>query len=244
LRFGCAPAPRHEELHAAAPGAYEWFSTQLDRMRLVDVSHPISSVIPSVHGDVLAVLARTDEPLSGRKVAELTGGRVSQKGASNALRALTDAGIVQCDEHPPAKLYRLNREHLAAAAIVALADLRAQLLDRLRDLLAEWQRPSTAAWLFGSTARGDGNEGSDIDLLIVRPDRVADVDSTWTNQIDELTRKVRAWTGNECAVIEYSQREFDAFLRSRARLGDELRRDAIQLAGDKSLDRIARRSQS
>jgi hypothetical protein len=38
----------------------------------MDLTNPIQSVIPSAHGAVLNVLARTDEPLSGRRIAELT----------------------------------------------------------------------------------------------------------------------------------------------------------------------------
>ena len=38
----------------------------------MDLTDPMQSVIPSAHGAVLSVLARTDEPLSGRRVAELT----------------------------------------------------------------------------------------------------------------------------------------------------------------------------
>jgi hypothetical protein len=41
----------------------------------MDLSDPVSAVIPSAHGAVRAVLARTTEPLSGRKVAVLTDGR-------------------------------------------------------------------------------------------------------------------------------------------------------------------------
>ena len=76
----------------------------------MDLSSPISSVIPSAHGPVLAVLARTSEPLSGRRVAALTDGKVGQRRANEVLGALADAGIVLREHRPPAKLYRLNRD--------------------------------------------------------------------------------------------------------------------------------------
>jgi hypothetical protein len=96
----------------------------------VDLSSPISSVIPSAHGAVLAVLARTHEPLSGRRVAALTDGRVGQRRVNDVLGELADAGIVRCERHPPAKLYVLNREHVAAAGIIALANQWEALLRR------------------------------------------------------------------------------------------------------------------
>ena len=38
----------------------------------MDVSNPLSCVVPSAHGPVLAVLAGTTMPLTGRKIAELS----------------------------------------------------------------------------------------------------------------------------------------------------------------------------
>ena len=51
----------------------------------MDLSSPMRSVIPSAHGAVLTVLARAGEPLSGRKVAELTNALVSA--SPNAVKA-------------------------------------------------------------------------------------------------------------------------------------------------------------
>jgi len=194
----------------------------------MDVSNPIRSVIPSVHGDVLAVLARTDVPLTGRGVAGLVEG-VSRSGVQKALLALTQAGVVLIEHQPPANLYRLNREHLAADAIVALATIRQRLISAMRTDLASWDRPAWGAWLFGSAARGDGSAASDIDVLIVRPDGVTDLDVDWADDVDRFAADVAGWTGNPCAVIEYSRSEFDALLISGERLAEELRTDAIGL---------------
>jgi len=207
----------------------------------VDLSNPIRSVIPSAHGSVLAVLARTDQSLSGRRVAELTGGRVSARGTSNALRALAEAGVVLVEDHPPAKLYRLNRRHLAADAIVALAEMRPRLLEALRERLGGWKVGATASWLFGSAARGDGSIDSDIDVLLVRADRVDPDDDVWNAQIDELADDVRAWTGNRCSVVEYSATDFRRLIAGPERLADELRADGIRLTGDMELRVVGRR---
>jgi predicted nucleotidyltransferase len=201
-------------------------------------SNPVSSIIPSAHGTVLGVLARTAHPLSGRRITELADGAVGQSRVSEVLRQLADAGIVLCEEHPPAKLYVLNRQHVGADAIVALARLREQLLERMRKRLATWSPAPAAAWLFGSFATGDGGVHSDIDVFVVRPDSVLAEDAAWTAQVDSFTNDVAAWSGNECSVIEYSDHEFSKLVADDERLVADLRRDGIHLAGSQ----IARRA--
>ena len=200
----------------------------------MDLSSPISSVIPSAHGAVLAVLARVGEPLSGRKVAELTNGKVGQWRTNEVLGALTDAGIVFREERPPAKLYRLNRDHVAAAGIVVLADQWALLLQRIQDDLATWETSPVSACVFGSSARGDAGPDSDIDLLLVSPAEVRDVEiaeRTWHAQVDELSERVRAWSGNTCEVLELTEAELGDAVTREDRLVRDLRQDAIALHG-------------
>ena len=83
----------------------------VDTMRL---AHPMQSVIPSAHGAVLGVLARTSEPMTGRRIATLTRPRFSQSRVNRVLGELARDGIADVDVRPPASYYRLNREHVAA----------------------------------------------------------------------------------------------------------------------------------
>lgn len=193
----------------------------------MDLSNPIRSVIPVGQGEVLAVLARTEQPLTGRRVADLTNGRLSQTGTNVALRALVRAGLALVEAHPPAKLYRLNRQHLAARSIDELATLRGRLLDAMKGHLREWVIPAWGAWLFGSAARGDGDEDSDIDVLVVRPDDAAD--DAWDDQVDRFAATVTAWTGNRCEIIEYGTDEFANLLVREDRLAVSLRSDGVAL---------------
>ena len=197
----------------------------------MDLSSPISSVIPSAHGAVLAVLARAGEPLSGRRVAALTNGRFGQWRVNEVLGRLADAGVVLREVRPPAKLYRLNRDHVAAAGIEALAGQRDALLSRIRDELATWAVPAAAVWVFGSAARGDGDATSDIDLLFVRPDAVASDDPTWLHQIDTLSGHVGRWSGNSCEPLELSRAELALMVSRNEPLVDDLRADALTLSG-------------
>jgi len=193
----------------------------------VDLSNPIRSVIPASQGEVLAVLARTDRPLTGRRVAELTDGRLSQKGANLALRALVRAGLVLVEPQPPSNLYRLNRQHLAAPSIEALVSLRDRLIAAMAEHIAGWKIATDGAWLFGSAARGDGDESSDIDVIVLRPD---EVDDAWDDQVEQFASAITAWTGNRCAVIEYTTGEFAELMnRAEDRLAVGLRSDAVAL---------------
>lgn len=197
----------------------------------MDLSSPISSVIPSAQGAVLAVLARTHEPLSGRRVAALTDGRVGQRRVNDVLGELADAGIVRCERHPPAKLYVLNREHVAAEGIIALANQCEALLGRIRDELVGWQVPPVSACLFGSAARGSAQLDSDLDILLVTDLHDARRESEWQHQVDRLTEQVQAWSGNACEVLELSRDDLAAAAARDDRLVRELRADAITLGG-------------
>ena len=208
----------------------------------MNLSSPIRSVIPSAHGPVLAVLARTAEPLSGRRVAALTDGRVGQRRVNDVLGELVDAGIVRCQRHPPAKLYVLNRDHVAAEGIIALSSQWEALLRRIRDEIVGWQVPPISACLFGSAARGDASDDSDLDILLVPgfdDDRLTTV---WQEQVDRLTELVWAWSGNACEVLELSVEELAATADRNDRLAHNLRADAITLGGRdvRSLLRVGR----
>lgn len=200
----------------------------------MDLSSPISSVVPSAHGAVLTVLARTSEPLSGRKVAELSDGKVGQWRANEILGQLSNAGIVLREHRPPAKLYRLNRDHVAAPGILALAEMWATLLQRIRGELVTWDLSPAAACLFGSAARGEATSDSDIDVLLVRDDDHAESgpdERRWNDQVDRLAERVHAWSGNACEVLELSLAELQDAVRRDDRLVRDLRRDSIALSG-------------
>lgn len=186
------------------------------------------------------MLARTEQPLSGRRVADLTDGHVSQKGANLALRALVTAGLVTVEDHPPAKLYRLNRQHLAASSVATLATLRERLIDAMRSHLSAWTLPVSGAWLFGSAARGGGDEKSDIDVLIVRPHDVDEGDPQWLEQIDRFVSDVTAWTGNSCEIVEYGLAEFEVLMAGDDQLATGLRADGVALTDRRLPQRLPR----
>lgn len=139
--------------------------------------------------------------------------------------------MVLGEERAQAVFYTANRQHLAWPAVATLTSLRATLLDRLRVELGGWTLPPMHASLFGSTARGDGGPESDIDLLLLVPDGVAEDEPPWADQVDRLREQVRAWTGNNCQAFQVDRARLAEHVRAADPLVDELRRDAITLAG-------------
>jgi predicted nucleotidyltransferase len=197
----------------------------------MNLSRPYSAVLGgALEGEVLSVLAGTTRPLTGRQIARLAS-HGSDRGVRLALNRLAQQGVVDAVEAPPAVLYSLNRDHLAAPIALEIAGLRTELFRRLRAAIAEWQVPALHASMFGSAARGDGDARSDIDLLVVRPKGVDPEDAAWRDQLSNLSAAVERWTGNHAGMSEVGEEELSQLAIERPPIVEELERDAIALAG-------------
>jgi predicted nucleotidyltransferase len=196
----------------------------------MDLARPYTAVSASLDTTVLAVLARTTLPLTGREIARLAG-RSSHSGVREALNRLSEHGLVDRKEAGRAWLYTLNREHLAAPAVEMLAAMRSTLLEHLRAVFAGWKIKPMHASLFGSAARGDGGTTSDIDLFLVRPKEVDEDDTVWIAQRDDLAVRIRRWTGNHAGIAEVGEEELRRLGAKAPPIVEELRKDAIALHG-------------
>ncbi len=194
----------------------------------MNVAKPFEAVSSTVDVDVLAILASSTLPRSGRELARRAGR--SSTGVQHALDRLVEHGLVSRLEAGRAFLYTLNRDHLLAPAVEQMVEARLELIRRLRGEIDSWRVPPIHASLFGSTARGDGDTGSDIDLFLVRPAE-AERDSNWPEQVDGLAESVRAWTGNNAGIVEVSEDELTGLREDPPPVFGELGRDAIDLAG-------------
>lgn len=172
----------------------------------MDFRRPLNAITPTLDGDVLATLAGADAEFTGRQVHRVLG-RGSERGVRNTLERLTRQGVVLSRRAGAAKLYRLNTDHLATPWVKGLAGMRVQLLDRLKTTVEQWPIQPAAAVLFGSVARGDASEESDLDLLIVRPADCPDESAQWEEQLSNLEQAATAWTGNDARILEYGETE-------------------------------------
>lgn len=197
----------------------------------MDMSQPIGTVIPTLDGPVLAVLARTSQPLTGRKIHHLADGG-SETGTRRVLRRLADTGLVSATEVGASVQYALNREHLAAAAVLELTTLRQRLFERIEAAIEQWalELEPIHASVFGSTARGDGDLRSDVDLLLVHS-FTDEPPVGWVEHVAELGDQVYGWTGNHLQTYELSEAELTDHLQVGEPIVKDWLRDAVTVCG-------------
>jgi len=198
----------------------------------MDVAAPHRAISAGLDGDVLVLLAGSKRAMSGREIAQRLGLR-SHDGVRKALDRLTRQGIVDRDGSRNAYLHQLNRDHLGAPAVLALADMRTRLWTRMREAVAAWEPAPVHVAVFGSAARGDGDDESDIDVLVVRPLDTSQEDVQWVEQVEGFRASVESWTGNRASIVELAEQNL-ADLLARGQPPAVLRAvldDGIDVAG-------------
>ena len=181
-------------------------------------------MVPGARGAVLATLAQLETPVTVRALARHAG--VSPQGALTLINELAHAGLVRVERAGTSLMVTLNRDHLAAEAVIALVAGRARLVQRLADELAGWD-DLAGGWLFGSAARGDGDADSDIDLLLVAS-RSIDTDQ-WQQETAALVNHVDAWTGNPVQLVEHTRRSFAVLVKAGNPIVDAVRVEGVPL---------------
>ena len=191
----------------------------------MDLGSPVLDIAPAVRGALLQALARLEQPVTRRQLAAAAG--VAPGNASAVVEELIRAGLVSETVAGRSSMVVLNRNHLAAGPVLALAGLRGELIRRLRERLSEWP-DLRGAWLFGSVARGEADSGSDVDLLIVADDLQS---PDLHERMSRLHADVRSWTGNDLQLVEHSQTSWRKLVRAQNPLVEQIRLDGIALAG-------------
>ncbi len=197
----------------------------------MDLAHPITVIASRLAGRVLEVASGTTRPLAGREIHKIVG-EGSHSGVWKVLNRLEEQGILIADRRSHATYYRANRDHLAWPLIEALVRLRGELTARLTAEITGWSVAPNHASIFGSTARGDADVDSDVDLLLVRSEDLApNAVEDWEDQVSSVRDAVRRWTGNRCQTFVVTPSR----LAEHVRAGDPLVRawldDEVLLAG-------------
>jgi DNA-binding transcriptional ArsR family regulator len=195
----------------------------------VDFVHPIEAVIPGARGRILAVLVHTTAEVNLRTLARLAGVSLAQ--ASRVVPALVELGLVERREVGSASQFRLVRDHIAARAIVELADARETLLAEMGWIAAELPVPPVSVVAFGSFARGEAWHGSDLDVVFVRPDGVEEDDDLWADSVESWRRDVRALSGNPVEVLEVAMDDLPPRLNGAQPLWQAIRSEGVVVHG-------------
>jgi len=201
----------------------------------MDLAMPLAVVTPTLDAAVLHALAATTARASGAQVHQMAG-TGSPDGVRRVLARLVAQGIVLADEHPHATLYLLNRDHVAAAAIVALTRLRTAIIDRITETLSTWSPEPMHASLFGSFARGEATTTSDIDILVITASAGAADQDARATQIDQLAADILRWTGNRAHIVDPTPDTLAAMTAADDPLVASWRTDHIHLNGTRLLD--------
>ena len=139
--------------------------------------HPLTALLGSVgHVRVLRALASNRVPQSVPQLAAAAG--LTPQGTRGVLDVLVRQRLVTAHGSGRTQLYELSAAHPLASSLAALfqdeQDRWDALLNSIRDVLDRHGAVS-AAWLYGSVARGDDAPDSDVDIaLVVRSQAVAD----------------------------------------------------------------------
>ncbi|HJV15465.1 MAG TPA: nucleotidyltransferase domain-containing protein [Propionibacteriaceae bacterium] len=158
---------------------------------------PFGGVIPGARGAVLAALLRTDAPLTGRQIHATVSDDYSLWTVQEALKVLTQLGLVNTQQIGRAGVHTINEDHVAVAPLRALLDPIAALTDTVREAAGDDVK---AVILFGSIARGEAKWHSDVDLAVIAP-------ASWDGRTD-LEDVVSTRLGNNCDVLVFTSEDF------------------------------------
>lgn len=193
----------------------------------MQLQSPFALVTPTLDGEILPVLARVESSLTVGQIRTLLPHR-SDEGIRKALRRLSAQGIVTSELVGDVVGHRLNRRHLAAPQVLAIASMRDTLIERMQESLKAWPSPPRWTALFGSAARGEMRVDSDIDLFVVDPGVDAELWETWTSA---FAADVSAWTGNDLRILSLTEEEVRQGAAKRDPIIESLLADALVVSG-------------
>lgn len=188
---------------------------------------PFGGLLPGARGAVLAKLLRTDAPMTGRQIHSLVSDHFSLWSVQEALKVLGELGVVETRTIGRAGVHTINEDHFAISPLRRLLDPIAVLREVIRDHI---DVSVEAVVLFGSVARGEAVESSDVDLAVI-------AGPSWMGRV-ELEDDVRRRLGSHCDVLAFTPAQFAKLIASGEPVVGDIVKDGIVLAGTNPHTRI------
>lgn len=189
---------------------------------------PLSDILGSrIKVDILRLLSRTRSDHTGREIAGIIG--CSHNAARSALEDLERSGLVIHRQAGRANLYSLDEDNVVVTDILSSAFLVEDgLLGEVASIISRWIGSSLSSIiLFGSIARGDEDQGSDIDVVVVLKDG-ADPDSKEESLADASLEVVRRF-GNKLSPILETESGFEGKRKSKKGFWRDIAIEGIEL---------------
>jgi predicted nucleotidyltransferase len=180
----------------------------------------IEAVAPGAQGRVLGALVRVDGPRTISEVARLAG--VSRDRAASIVAELERLGLVERRPVGRAHLVSLVDEHPVTQSLRAIEQARERAIEQLRDAARRIEPAPRYMALYGSWARGEATDASDLDVAVIADDET-DHDALLA-ALEEWSRYAGRVTGRHPSVVVA-----DSPARARGPLWKSVRRDAIVL---------------
>lgn len=181
---------------------------------------------------VLSLLyGHADESYYLRQIVRETG--LGLGPVQREIKQLADAGLVERDNKGHQVYYKANQKSPVFQELKSLITKTAGVTEILRNALAPIKKSIKVALVYGSVARGEENQRSDIDLLVVG-------DVTFSKIIKTL-RSAHDILGREVNPTVYSEIEFRTKINEQHYfLNNVLSGKTVFVIGDKNeLNRLA-----
>lgn len=204
----------------------------------MNLTEPSDLVMPRATASVYRVLIGADASFSVRQLARLA--EVSAPRAAEIVNRASERGLILVEQAGRSRMCRFNGEHLAANAIIDLVTLRQRIFRELENEILAWGIQPLHASLFGSAARGSGDTASDLDVLIVRPEAVAE--NIWDEQKFASGIRLMTKIGNHVSWFDISVAELKTASDAAEPILSRWKDEGIRLSGPPLLNLIRAKS--